>query len=92
MRMSLPELSQHEKTAQRLLQFPRNISALVPLTMPTFLTPSTASPSELCGLLDSEREWMGAFAFGGKLRSKPLTEGQRKLKLWAFEKIHEVYS
>ena len=35
---------------------------------------------------------MEAFAFGGKVRSEPLTEEWKKLELWAFERTLEVYN
>ena len=73
MRMSLPELSQHEKTAQlEAAAVPKEHFGIGP----TFLTPSTASPCELCGLLDSEREWMEAFALEESLGVSLLLKGE----------------
>ena len=55
-----------------------------PISDITFLDYPRQLPPQLCGPVDTEREWMETFAFGGRQR-------EDKLKIWAFEKTLEVY-
>lgn len=70
---------------------PKEHFSVGPVNDISFLDYPRQLPLELCGPFNTERDWMEAFAFGGKVRHEPLTEEWKKLELWAFEKTLEVY-
>ena len=85
-----PKVTQGQ-TRSKAAAVPKDHFSIGPINDISFLEYPRQLPVELCGPFDTEREWMEAFAFGGKVRTEPLTEERKKLELWAFEKTLEVY-
>ena len=69
------------QTHSKAAAVPKEHFSIGPVNDASFLDYPRQLPIELCGPFDTERDWIEAFAFGGKPRLECLTEEWKKLRL-----------
>ena len=75
-----PKVTQGQ-TRSKAAAVPKDHFSIGPVNDISFLDYPRQLPIELCGPFDTERDWIEAFAFGGKPRLECLTEEWKKLRL-----------